>query len=782
MRLRIAVLVLRLPLGRASRWRLRSLVTVLRAADAGDPTAVRAVGDALALDSLGPERVWRTWTEPPVAEPTRRQWASPLVAELPADATQVPDVLVDAAWRDWLDAHEARLWSLLRRWNRAATAAEGEKVRVLSRLALGDEDVAVEPQLLADTATRFDHPICERARARLLAPGAPEAVDLYCTAALNSSEVAAFCAEHHLAPADEVQRAVFFVRTGQHEQYRALDPEGALLSLGYRGAPPDVRSALRTAMTGLGDIDVLRVLAGQRSSQGDFASLSKQERAYLVRQLLDLRDWERLWPLVLLMPLTEAVMAVRGFADWRPSGEDDRRVFEALRAADPQAVDGSMSILSGAAEPSPAPHTRIRLADLDERLVGITELDFSPDGTQLAFVGEGPAGEPLPARAGIVDLGSGTLSRLHCDFTDPLNRVAHLGSGTMVVAEPDPYYVDYRAEGEKYRRPKIHHVDGSGVRALDPGVDEIMGLKRIAGDRAFAVSAMVSETLFSEHPMLFIGGPHGDLTANGVLDGLGEDFEPLIAAVDPEGRLIAIIDVFEAAVVADLGGFVVNKLDDSSETLENIPKPPVALSPSTLVSCTDMGELKVWHEPLTSAEPSMTIPVWSPSVVLTALAWSPALNRFVAVNFTHELHLELLDVPPTRDAPVPDELISERIALDDDVSTTLITRLSPGGDVLAVGSADGTIDLYVLTTLTLRPFIARPMGLMAHQELAQVVELQKQPLLDDGSRTTLTLLRTCLEHRFRHDVGIGEAAGVTAPGDDEISLGECQERKPAAET
>ncbi|GAB2956282.1 hypothetical protein GCM10023080_014330 [Streptomyces pseudoechinosporeus] len=770
MRLRIAVLMLRLPLGRASRWRLSSLVTVLRAADSGTPTAVRAVADA--LNSPGPETVWRTWAEPPVAGPNRRRWDSPLVAELLADSTPVPDVLVDAAWRDWLDVHEAKLWSLLRRWNRAATASESEKVRVLSRFALGDEDVAVDARLLADAATRFDHPIGERARARLLAPGAPEAIDLYCTAALNSPEAAAFCAENHLAPTDQVQRAVFFVRTGQHEQYRALDPEGALLALGYRGASAEERSALREAMTALGGIDALRVLAGRHSAQDDFASLTGQERAYLVRQLADLGDWERLWPLILLLPLTEAVMAVRGFGDWRPSGEDDRRVFEALRAADPQTVDGSASTLLGAPEPSPVPHTRIRVSDLDERLSDIVDLDFSPDGSQLALVG-GFRGETIPW-AGIVDLGSRTLSRLHFDFTLPLHRVAHLGSDTMVVTEDGLYDMDLAYS----RTAKIHYVDRIGVKTLDPGARGFHGLVRIAGHLAFAVSAVVGDAGGHKRPELFIGGPFGDLVASGVLDDLVEDFRPLIAAVDPDGRFVAVFDgelveYPEYPVVADLGSAVVNKIKDDQEAWKlNIPTPPVALSPSTLVRCTDAGDLKVWHEPLTSTEPSMTIPAWSRATCPTALEWSSALNRFVAVNFTSEPHLEFLDVPPTRDAPVPDELVSERMSLADEVRIDPIARLSPKGDVLAVGGSDGIIDLYDLTTLTLRPFIARPMGLMTHQELAQVVEVHEHSLLDEASRTTLALLRTCLEHRFRHDVGIGDTAGTALAGDSEIELGE----------
>ncbi|NGO14129.1 hypothetical protein G5C60_42695 [Streptomyces sp. HC44] len=792
MRLWTASLLLRLPLGELSRPGSWALATVLRAADSGEPAALHALEQA--IRSKGHEAVWSAWLRPSASGTTPPRWASPVPAALGADVSTIPGWVVNLAWKTWLDeagpdpgsdldahahAHadaHAALWSLLEQWDLPAKAGAGYSTRVLSRLALGDgevdDEVSVDPRLLVDTAVRFDHPVGESARTHLLALGDAETVDLYCAAAMDSRDATAFCVAHHLAPADEVRRAVFFVRTGQHEQYRALDPEGALLALGYRSASAEERSALREAMTGLGGgIDALRVLAGQRSLHEDVASLDGQERAYLIRQLKDQGDWDRLWRFTSLLPLAEAVRTVRAFGTWRPSGEDDHRVFEALRAADPQAVDGCVNALPGATEYSPVPHTRIRLADLDKRVSRVMDFDFAPDGTQLAFVGAVPSGQwgkPI-AWAGIVDLGSSTLSRLNCNFTDPLDRVAHLGSDTMVVAETRPRHVDRHSS----RTAKIHYVDRRGVlRTLDPGADEIHGLERIAGDRAFALSAVVGDVGDHERPVLFIGGPGGALVDSGVLDELDEDFEPLIAAVDPDGRLVAIVDVLEDAVVADLGSSVANKLDDGSITLENVPTPPAALSPSTLVSCTEAGDLKVWHEPLTSTEPSMTIPAWSGATRPAFLAWSPALNRFVAVNFSLGSHLELLDVPPTRDAPVPDELISERVALVGDVSVVPIARLSPKGDVLAVGGADSAIDLYDLTALTLRPLIARPMGLMTHQELAHVVKVQEHPLLDAGSRTTLTLLRACLEHRFRHDVGIGDTAGTAVAGDFEIELGE----------
>ncbi|WP_217168918.1 hypothetical protein [Streptomyces sp. AC512_CC834] len=741
-----------------------------------------------ALDSLGPETVWRTWAEPPTSGPSRRRWESPLVTELLADAAQVPDLLVDAAWRDWLAEPGTGVWWLLARWNRAATTTESGRVRFLSRLALSEDGGAVDARLLADAAVRFDHPIGERARARLLVLNDPEAVDLYCAAALESPQAAAFCAGHHLAPGDEVRRAVFFVRTGQQEQYRALDPDGTLLALGYRSASTEERAVLRTAITALGDIDTLQVLAGQRSRHEDVASLDRQERAYLIQQLTERGDWDRLWRVALPLPLTEAVGTVGAFGAWRPAGEDDRRVFDALRAADPQTGDGRVYALSGAPVSSLAPHTRIRLDELDQRLRGIAALGFAPDGTQLALAGpvhvgtEGdghvPSGEPV-AWAGIVDLGSGTLSRLHCDFTYPLGSVVHLGSDTMVVAEADAYADPNAVENDYSHLAKIYYVDPAGVRPVDTGAEEVFGLERVAGDRAFVVSALVEDADAFEHPVLFTGGPGGSLVPSGPLEGL-DDFEPLIVAVDPGGRLVAMVDVLYEAVVADLRTCGVNRLDDGSGT-EDYAMEPAALSPSTLVNCSASGDLNVWHEPLTSTEPPMAFRAWSAATRPSALAWSPALNRFLAVDVVQGPHLEILEVPPTRDAtvtePAPDfvpDLVAERIALAENAGPAPIVRLSPRGDLLAVGKGGHqTVDLYDLTGLVVRSFVTRPMGAMTHHDLAHVVEMQQRPLLDAVSRTALTLLRACLEHRLRHDVAIGTAAGAAVvAGDFEIELGE----------
>jgi hypothetical protein len=164
---------------------------------------------------------------------------------------------------------------------------------------------------------------------------------------------------------------------------------------------------------------------------------------------------------------------------------------------------------------------------------------------------------------------------------------------------------------------------------------------------------------------------------------------------------------------------------------------------------------------------------------LIGLAWSPALQRFVALSrrereiAVHLPRLKVLDPPASHGGPVPGTVVPKPIALG---RTTLgsnpFMRLSPRGDVLAVSNAlPGHIDLYALSLLTLRPFIGKPMGLMSHKDLTDVVTVLENPVLDQETRQTLTLLRICLEHRFRHDIGIDALYDRPPAADHEIELG-----------
>lgn len=169
----------------------------------------------------------------------------------------------------------------------------------------------------------------------------------------------------------------------------------------------------------------------------------------------------------------------------------------------------------------------------------------------------------------------------------------------------------------------------------------------------------------------------------------------------------------------------------------------------------------------------------------------------------------------TRDQPLPDDLVHERIELEgarryldlhtgrqvlaalrgndlrlDQLSaaerTDLVSmlrtanrqsrpspaRLSPRGDLLVVGTVTSrVVHFYAVSALAVAPLLGKPLQLMGPQDLATVVTAPDTPGLDEGYRTMLTLLRACLEHRFRHDVGLGGTSGGVTAAEHDIALG-----------
>lgn len=297
----------------------------------------------------------------------RRAWA-----RLSRRGRRGDQVAIDEAWRLWLRRPIDKVWEALSRWQRPVVA--GPHV-CPSLVALGRGDVSA-PNMqaaLIDTAARTDHPIGDIARNRILAEPDLQVIDEICDIAARNPDglLASWCREHRLAPADPVQRAVFFVLTGQAEQHRAADPDGALLALGYRAATRHRRDQLRAAMVAGGALDLVRVVIG-----ADRRSLpTTDEITYLSGALAARRDWAGLWRLVGNLRLVDAVRVVRQFDPaWRPRDDEQRRLFERLAAADPDAIALGRDHLFNA---GPAvPH----VTDLPGEIVSVS---FSPDGRRL---------------------------------------------------------------------------------------------------------------------------------------------------------------------------------------------------------------------------------------------------------------------------------------------------------------------------------------------------------------------------------------------------------------
>jgi len=325
----------------------------------------------------------------------------------------------DAVWEAWLASPDDELWRALARWRRPA----GQRTRELSLVALGEGQVSEEPlrEALADAAGRAGHPVAELARERILArPRDQRVVDAVCAAAAGSRgtpELVAWCAGHGLVPADPVRRAVFFLLTGQDGQYRAADPDGSLIALGYAATPDPDRARLRAAMADAGDLDLARVVA-RRASGDRLRLMTDTEATYLTGQLAGRRDWPGLWRLARDLPLAGAVAAVRSFGDgWRPTDDRGRALFARLARADPTTVGAD----------------RLRLMSPEVRWImgaGTLGCSLSPDGCQLAL------GYRMPGVAGrlsVYDLPSGTWTERY-DLRIRPDLVLHLGEAILAAA------------------------------------------------------------------------------------------------------------------------------------------------------------------------------------------------------------------------------------------------------------------------------------------------------------------------------------------------------------
>jgi hypothetical protein len=151
------------------------------------------------------------------------------------------------------------------------------------------------------------------------------------------SAVGAFCAARGLAPDGPTERALFFVLTGQRAQHRADDPDGSLLAEAYRKAHEEQRAAVRQALAGADDLDLVRVIAG--AGRGAVAAVTPEEASYLAGQFAARADWAGLLQFALGLPLASAVTATSVLGEgWQPGDSAGRVLLQQLATADAQEI------------------------------------------------------------------------------------------------------------------------------------------------------------------------------------------------------------------------------------------------------------------------------------------------------------------------------------------------------------------------------------------------------------------------------------------------------------
>jgi hypothetical protein len=290
--------------------------------------------------------------------------------------------------------------------------------------------------------------------------------------AAERAALGAFCARHDLTPDNDVECAVFFVLTGGHERYRALDPDGTLLAGGYHGAAEATREALRHTMIGLGELEVVRVIADRPGRP-----LTEDEAGYVADRLARDGAWRELWRLVPTVPLTAAARVVRRFGDWRPPDDAGRALFAKLSGTDPDVVPAL---------------TRAAVTRVD--IAGTSEVSFSPDNTELAVTHRSgttvvtlPGGHPVASHDGkgqrsVLAFGAGTIVYRGTEPDDwaiirrtpgrPREVLLADKPGAMIGRTPDGFAVVSRGDGIWLGTPGgtwSREVHGPGLPVAVPG-------------------------------------------------------------------------------------------------------------------------------------------------------------------------------------------------------------------------------------------------------------------------------------------------------------------------
>jgi hypothetical protein len=571
---------------------------------------------------------------------------------------------IEAVWRAWLRRPDDKSWELLSRWRDAES--------------LGADALAAATD-----------------------PATP---------AMRRHAIGEFCVRRGVVPATDAERALFFVLTGQPEQHRAADPDGAALATAYQAAAEQVRGELRRTMTEAGDLALVHAVVRQNQ---DTVPEAPAEREYLAAELVRRRDWPRLWQLTMELPLAEAVTVARQLPNhWRPDGEAGRQLLTRMAAHRRNALENE-------------PRVTVVRSDSGFYNCHIVDCFLAPDGSAIA-VGHGDQRYWIHLLVHTLPSGD-ELTRFAWQHSVGEDNVALAHWGVVYLARPDrDVYV-------------VRHVAGCGTERLAADGPSYDGYRLLAGlPTGFVV----------------VHGRH-------LLRGTGE-YRSGLRDVTPPGidgtvnRLVSEPVTGRIAIVTGSRELLI--LDPDFEIIDRV-EAPEGLSwlgfcgPDHLLTRHARTQLRSWR-------------VGSPTAIeATRVVESGPFRPLAFAGLVMAGHA-FLDAGTLEPAPPLATLgwMANWWGLGRSPP-----YLSPGGDYGAwKPKGDGeTVEVHDLAREEVTALVRRPLAEFNPADLVTVKNLARHA----GDRKTLAalgLLRACLEYRFATEVAIGGVSSV--PGADDIAL------------
>ncbi len=201
-------------------------------------------------------------------------------------------------------------------------------------------DAAAVRNLAGIFCTSRDEAARDIARKTLCSLVAPPAIETLCREALERDDATlhSIATERNYQISDPGMQALFLFVTRQQERYAQLDylVHRPLLASGYNQATNRVRFHARNAAKKSGQYPVLAAALMENDRNGNPALWSEEEWEIVVTGLVQERQWEALWRLVVHAPLHLVVTAISAMdaGGWKPPG-DERVYWEELILAMP---------------------------------------------------------------------------------------------------------------------------------------------------------------------------------------------------------------------------------------------------------------------------------------------------------------------------------------------------------------------------------------------------------------------------------------------------------------
>lgn len=527
-------------------------------------------------------------------------------------------------------------------------------------------------------------------------------------------------------PDEPIQRALFFFLTGQWKRYEDLDYDHSLLRTLYESAGSALRERLKLRLRQAGRSEYLGILTG-RDEDSRFSEMSPSELDLLIQMLAEQHQWERLWSLVIKIPLAWSLRVVQllGTARnqktaWQPGPEAELALFnQLLPLATPQALE--VSITPGQYIPPALERSRVRL--VHGRL---NDVEFHPSLPRIAICTSSRRVVEWDIRGGVTErtVAADSSGKL---FEHSLGEVAYTRHGTLVFAERTRGDDHCRVYASRDGVTNAIFTETGSITSLEPASEAGILL---TGRSQFAT-------------LLDLDGPAA-LVKRQVYT-----FWPRAACVHPQKQLVALVHHgVELVSLPDLTSI------GRSPTWNNIIHCAAFIPDSE-----DLAIGRLTGEVRLLARRGRQIKHSGKSPVVQHKGWvvgvQPVQRYDLLVTAGAEGLVNFIYLPGQAR-----QIQASQVGKAGEQITAL--HISAGGDFIALTHSDSMLSLWDLRVQELPKLMKQPFISATPNQLPAAAVLANEESLPAGVRQAAQAVLLILQHRFRFDIEIEAVAEVKA--------------------